>query len=84
MVMMIIMMMILCVCVCVCVDYVKNDWLGRTVELYAPSVRKQTAWSGIFLDELIRDHLAQKFSAFLEPRETFNTILTKARLSLLF
>ena len=69
-------------CVCVRTTW-SNDRRGRSAELHAPSIRQQTAWSGIFLEELIRDHLAQKFSAFYGT-ETFNTILTKARLLLLF
>jgi len=63
-----------CVRVCVCARTTwKDDRLDRTVELHAPSIREQTAWSGIFLDELIRDHLAQKFSAFLEPRRSIQS-----------
>jgi hypothetical protein len=80
------MMMKMIVCVCAFV-YVRTTWNydgdDRTVELHAPSIRQHTAWSGIFLDELIRDHLAQKFSAFYGT-ETFNTILTNSRLLLLF
>jgi hypothetical protein len=48
------------VCVCVCVRTTWNDDRNdRTAELHSPSIRQQTAWSGIFLDELIRDRLAQ-------------------------